>query len=113
MISSTQRKLTRLLIKNNEAEEPQLDPGIIANAGIGSITPLLNTNVDKMDDMMDDMIALNITALTRLTYVAAHAFVARGTGTIVNIASVTAYRPRRSMGFTTRPEPTPCECAQG
>ncbi len=33
------------------------------------------------------MIGLNITALTRLTYAAAPAFVKRGTGTIINIGS--------------------------
>ena len=31
MISSAQQNLTRLLIKNIEAEEPKLDPGIIAD----------------------------------------------------------------------------------
>jgi hypothetical protein len=31
MISSAQQKLTRLLIKNIEAEQPQLDPGKIAD----------------------------------------------------------------------------------
>jgi short-subunit dehydrogenase len=36
---------------------------------------------------MQDMIALNVTALTRLTYTAAPAFVKRGTGTIINIGS--------------------------
>src|SRR6267154_585078 len=36
---------------------------------------------------MQDMIALNVTALTRLSYAAAPAFVKRGTGTIINIGS--------------------------
>jgi len=31
MISSSQQKLTRLLINNIEAENPKLDPGIIAD----------------------------------------------------------------------------------
>jgi len=39
------------------------------------------------------MIALNVTALTRLTYAAAPGFVARGGGTIINIASVLAIAP--------------------
>jgi short-subunit dehydrogenase len=39
-------------------------------------------------DEMDSMIALNVTALTRLTYAAAPPFVARGEGTIINIGSV-------------------------
>jgi short-subunit dehydrogenase len=63
------------------------DPAItllVNNAGVGSVASILQADVDKMEAMID----LNITALTRLTYAAAPAFVARGKGTIVNIASV-------------------------
>jgi short-subunit dehydrogenase len=67
---------------------------LVNNAGIGSISPLLNADVEKMDDM----IALNITALTRLTYAAAPAFVARGAGTIINIASVVGISPEALNG---------------
>jgi len=42
---------------------------------------------------MSEMIALNVDVLTRLTYAAAPAFVARGAGTIINIASVVAVQP--------------------
>src|SRR5712692_8825850 len=56
---------------------------LVNNAGTASVAPLLNADVEKLDDM----IALNTTALTRLTYAAAPAFVARGAGTIINIAS--------------------------
>jgi NADP-dependent 3-hydroxy acid dehydrogenase YdfG len=61
---------------------------LVNNAGIGSSTALLNTEVDKTA-----MIALNITALTRLTYAAPQAFVARSAGTIINIASVVGISP--------------------
>ena len=44
------------------------------------------------------MITLNVTALTRLTYAAAPAFVARGAGTIINIASVVGIAPERLNG---------------
>src|SRR5947199_8743771 len=57
---------------------------LVNNAGVASVAPLLNASVEKMDDI----IALNITALTRLTYAAAPAFVSRGAGTIINVASV-------------------------
>ena len=67
---------------------------LVNNAGIGSITPLLNTEVDKTDEM----IALNITAVTRLTYAAAPAFVARSAGTIINIASVVGISPEALNG---------------
>ena len=57
---------------------------LINNAGIGSAGPLLTSNVDQMDAM----IQLNVVALTRLALAAAPAFVARKNGTIVNIASI-------------------------
>ena len=44
------------------------------------------------------MIALNVTALTRLTYAAAPAFVARGRGTIINIASIVGISPETLNG---------------
>lgn len=59
---------------------------LVNNAGVGSVASILQADVDTMEAMID----LNITALTRLTYAAAPAFVARGAGTIVNIASVVA-----------------------
>jgi short-subunit dehydrogenase len=73
------------------------DPAItmlVNNAGSASVKPLLNADVEKMDDM----IALNVTALTRLTYAAAPAFVARGAGTIINIASVAGISPETLNG---------------
>jgi short-subunit dehydrogenase len=57
---------------------------LVNNAGIGSVASILQGDVDTITDM----IALNVTALTRLTYAVAPAFVARGGGTIINIASV-------------------------
>lgn len=63
------------------------DPSItmlVNNAGVGSVASILQADVDTMEAMIE----LNVTALTRLTYAAAPAFVARGTGTIINIASV-------------------------
>jgi hypothetical protein len=56
---------------------------LVNNAGIGSVASILQANVDEMEAM----IFLNVTALTRLTYAIAPAFVKRGSGTIVNISS--------------------------
>ncbi len=56
---------------------------LVNNAGVGAVASILTTKVDEMESMID----LNITALVRLTYAAAPAFVARGAGTIINIAS--------------------------
>ncbi len=62
---------------------------LVNNAGIGATAPLLRSEVDKMSQM----IALNVGAITRLTYAAAPAFVARGVGTIINVASFVAVHP--------------------
>ena len=62
---------------------------LVNNAGVGATGPLVSSDVDKMDDM----ISLNVTALTRLTYAAAPGFVARGNGTIINISSIVAIAP--------------------
>jgi len=73
------------------------DPGItmlVNNAGIASVSPLLSADVDKMEDM----IALNVTAVTRLAYAVAPAFVARGAGTIINIASIVGISPETLNG---------------
>jgi len=59
---------------------------LVNNAGVGSVASILQADVDTMEGMID----LNITALTRLSYAVAPAFVARGVGTIVNISSVVA-----------------------
>ncbi len=67
---------------------------LVNNAGVASVAPLLNAGVEKMDDI----IALNITALTHLTYAVAPAFVARGAGTIINIASVVGISPETLNG---------------
>jgi uncharacterized protein len=57
---------------------------LVNDAGIGSVASIENAPVDEMEAM----IALNITALTRLTYAVAPAFVSRGKGAIINIGSV-------------------------
>jgi short-subunit dehydrogenase len=73
------------------------DPSItllINNAGVGSTAQLLDSDVNQMEAMID----LNVTALTRLTYAVAPGFVARGKGTIINIASIVAVAPERLNG---------------
>jgi uncharacterized protein len=62
---------------------------LVNNAGVGATAPLLESNVEKMDEV----IHLNVGALTRLTYAAAPGFVASGGGTIINIASIAAIAP--------------------
>jgi uncharacterized protein len=67
---------------------PRIDM-LVNNAGIGATAPLLGSELDRMSQM----IALNVGAITRLTYAAAPPFVARGVGTIINIASIDAVHP--------------------
>jgi short-subunit dehydrogenase len=67
---------------------------LVNNAGVGAAAPLLNSDVEKMDEM----IRLNVGALTRLTYAAVPGLVARGGGTIVNIASIVAISPETLNG---------------
>jgi len=67
---------------------------LVNNAGVGAAAPLLNSDVEKMDEM----IRLNVGALTRLTYAAVPGFVARGGGSIINISSIVAISPETLNG---------------
>ncbi len=67
---------------------------LVNNAGVAAVTPLVNSDVDAMEDM----IRLNVVAVMRLTYAAAPAFAARHKGTIINIASVVALNPESLNG---------------
>jgi len=62
---------------------------LVNNAGIGAPVPTWSADIDLMTQMID----INVTALARLTYAVAPGFVARGGGTIINIASVVALAP--------------------
>jgi hypothetical protein len=62
---------------------------LVNNAGVGAVMPLLVSPVDDMEQM----ITLNITALTRLAYAVAPGFVARRSGTVINISSIVAVAP--------------------
>ena len=67
---------------------------LVNNAGVGAAAPLLSSDIEKMDEI----IRLNVGALTRLTYAAVPGFVARGAGTIINIASTVAISPETLNG---------------
>ena len=67
---------------------------LVNNAGIASTAPLLQANIDDMERM----ITLNVTVPTRLAYAVAPAFVARGRGTIISIASIVALAPELLNG---------------
>ncbi|MET4482110.1 SDR family oxidoreductase [Bradyrhizobium sp. F1.13.3] len=67
---------------------------LVNNAGFGATKPLLASDVDQMEEM----IRLNVTAPTRLTYAVVPGFVSRGRGTIINISSIVAIAPERLNG---------------
>ena len=62
---------------------------LVNNAGVGATSDLIDSDVDSLEDM----IQLNVTALTRLTRAAASGMAQRGQGAIINIASVVAVAP--------------------
>jgi len=62
---------------------------LVNNAGIGATAPLLDADIDTMDRMID----LNVTALVRLTSAIVPAFVKRGRGAIINMASIVSIAP--------------------
>ena len=73
------------------------DPAITAlidNAGAATFSPLATLSTRALDET----IAVNITALTRLTRAVLPGFLARGAGAIVNIASVLAFHPWPEFG---------------
>lgn len=67
---------------------------LVNNAGLGAVTPLVDSNFDDIETM----IYLNVTALTRLSGAVAPAFVSRGKGAVVNIASIVALAPELLNG---------------
>jgi short-subunit dehydrogenase len=67
---------------------------LVNNAGVGATAPLLQVDIAKMTDL----IALNVTAPTRLAYQAVPGFVARGKGAVINIASIVAIAPELLNG---------------
>ena len=67
---------------------------LINNAGFGAAAPLSQSSAAEMVQM----IAINVTAPMRLAHAAIPAFTARGTGTIINIASIVAIGPELLNG---------------
>ena len=70
------------------------DPAItmlVNNAGIAVSGPMLGSDPEQLEAMVN----LNITTALRLAHAAVAGFVARGQGTLINIASVLALAPER------------------
>jgi hypothetical protein len=67
---------------------------LVNNAGVASAAPLADSDAEQMSAM----IALNVTALTRLTQAVIPGFIARKSGAIINIASIVALAPELLNG---------------
>jgi len=67
---------------------------LVNNAGVGAASKLLDSDIEAMAALID----LNIVALTRLTYAVVPKLVARGGGTIINIASIAGIAPELLNG---------------
>ncbi|MBB5341252.1 SDR family NAD(P)-dependent oxidoreductase [Tunturiibacter gelidoferens] len=67
---------------------------LVNNAGFGGTTSLVDSKIDELENMIE----LNVTALTRLTYAVVPGFLARGKGAIINISSVVAVAPELLNG---------------
>ena len=67
---------------------------LVNNAGFGGVAKLIDSDVDEMDNM----IQLNVTALTRLTSAALPGFLERSKGLIINISSIAALSPELLNG---------------
>lgn len=62
---------------------------LVNNAGFGGTKPLVDSDVDELENM----IFLNVTALTRLTSAVLPKLIAKNAGAVINISSVVAVNP--------------------
>jgi uncharacterized protein len=79
-----------LRVERRLREDPSIAM-LVNNAGIAVSGPMLGSNVDRLEAMVN----LNITAALRLAHAAVAGFVARGRGTLINVSSVLALAPER------------------
>jgi short-subunit dehydrogenase len=75
---------------------------LVNNAGFGLRGPFAE---QPLDELMG-MVALNITALTRLSRLALPGMIARGEGGILNVASTAAFQAGPTWRSTTPPRPS-------
>lgn len=96
-VETLQADLTVAAGVRKVADRLAIDSSITAlvnNAGIAAANKLLESDPDYLDQMIE----LNVTALTRLAIAAAAPFVARANGIIINIGSVVALAPELLNG---------------
>jgi short-subunit dehydrogenase len=62
---------------------------LVNNAGVGALAPMKDVSADALENM----IKINVVALTRLSHAVVPGFLRRNRGTIINLASVIAVIP--------------------
>jgi uncharacterized protein len=82
-----------LRVEERIASDPAVT-ALINDAGAASFSPSAKLSAKAIDEM----VSVNITALTRLTRAVLPGFLARSGGTIVNFASALAFHPWPEMG---------------
>jgi hypothetical protein len=85
LVADLADKADLLAVEQRLASDPAIRL-LVNNAGFNIGTPVSESDPDRLDTMLQ----LNAVVLTRLSRAAAPAFVARGGGTIINIASIAA-----------------------
>jgi hypothetical protein len=96
-VEALQADLTHAADVKRVADRLATDTSITAlvnNAGVAAAGKLLESD----PDYLEQMIQLNVTALTRLALAAAPGFVARANGLIINIGSIVALAPELLNG---------------
>jgi uncharacterized protein len=86
-------KADRLKVEARLASDSAIT-GLVNNAGFGATAKLIDSKVDDLENMID----LNVTALTRLTAAVLPGLIARGNGIIINISSIVALAPEMLNG---------------
>lgn len=66
---------------------------LINNAGFGTFGPFASTPLERTESLLE----VNITALTRLTRLCLPGMIERGSGLIMNVASIAAFMPGPGM----------------
>jgi len=79
-------------IERRLREDPKIEM-LVNNAGVAASGAFAEADLDRLESM----IQLNVVALTRLAGAAVPGFVARGRGTIINVASVVGLMPELQM----------------
>jgi short-subunit dehydrogenase len=93
LVADLTSKADLLAVERRLRDDPAISL-LVNNAGMTTPPGLVGADLDRLEDM----IQLNVVAVTRLAGAAATAFAARGEGIIVNLSSVLALAPELGNG---------------